>query len=99
MSEYISKQMAIKAIEAIEYNEAEFYGDESDRECFNRGSSKAEDAIEQLPAADVAPIVRCKNCKFLMHAETEGGWCDVFEFHTSEEDYCSTGEPKEADHE
>ena len=41
---------------------------------FNAGLDKALHKIRYAPAADVAPVVRCKECKHY-HAKT--GWCNV----------------------
>lgn len=65
--------------------------------------------IEVLPAADVAPVVRCKDCKWF--ADNNGGeWygCQMFqvvritpEDAPKPDDFCSYGEQKDggADHE
>ena len=48
MSDYISRQAAIDA-------------------CFDGWNNSADDCarnIKSLPAADVVPVVRCKDCKF-----------------------------------
>ena len=61
--------------------------------------------IEALPAADVAPVVRCKDCKWF--ADNNGGeWfgCQMFqvvlimpEDTPKPDDFCSYGERKETD--
>lgn len=63
--------------------------------------------IISIPAADVAPVVRCKDCKWF--ADNNGGeWfgCQMFqvvlitpEDAPKPDDFCSYGERKEADHE
>ena len=54
--------------------------------------------INSIPAADVAPVVRCKDCKF-SHADghgrtCEGYWFDLSEYAVSVKDdaFCSYGE-------
>ena len=59
--------------------------------------------IEKIPAADVAPVVRCKDCKWF--ADNNGGqWygCQMFQvvWNTPEDapkpdDFCSYGERKD----
>lgn len=55
MADYISRYAAIYALDK-EYR----YGADIDR-C---GLAKAFKAIESLEPADVAPVVRCKECKY-----------------------------------
>lgn len=53
------------------------------------GVSAAE-TIDQVPAADVAPVVRCKDCKHEF-----GGSCIICGFQKRKsEDFCSYGERK-----
>lgn len=64
---------------------------------------KATQMLEKLPAADVAPVVRCKDCKhYLIADEFEGGkryMCEVnhISYINSDGDmrYCSYGERKD----
>lgn len=57
--------------------------------------------IEALPAADVAPVVRCKDCEYSCKDETgrtcEGYWYELSEFAVPVEDdgFCSYGERKD----
>lgn len=53
--------------------------------------------VKQLPAADVAPVVRCKECK---HRDPESQSCDHFmstemPFPRRHNDFCSYGERRE----
>lgn len=67
----------------------------------------AEQLLDEIPAADVAPVVRCKDCKhYLIADEFEGGkryMCEVnhFSYINSDGDmrYCSYGERKDDKHE
>ena len=64
---------------------------------------KAAQMLEQLPAADVVPVVRCKDCKWF--ADNNGGeWygCQMFqvvritpEDAPKPDDFCSYGEQKD----
>ena len=57
--------------------------------------------IYDMPAADVAPVVRCKDCKYSCKDGTgrtcEGYWYELSEFAVSVEDdgFCSYGERKD----
>lgn len=51
----------------------------------------AEQLLDEIPAADVVPVVRCKNCKHEF-----GGNCIICGFQKRKpEDFCSYGERKE----
>lgn len=54
--------------------------------------------IEDAPAADVVPVVRCKDCKYLVNATVNANGfliCDVNDMEIAPDDFCSYGEPKE----
>ena len=58
--------------------------------------------IKQIPAADVAPVVRCKDCVWRGREECAMFYrCDCGEQHTweTDDDFCSYGERKEPDNE
>ena len=55
--------------------------------------------IEALPAADVAPVVRCKDCKYIVEATVNSNGfliCHINDMEISPTDFCSYGERKEA---
>ena len=55
----------------------------------------AEQLLDEIPAADVVPVVRCKNCKHEF-----GGNCIICGFQKRKpEDFCSYGERKDDKHE
>lgn len=57
--------------------------------------------INSIPAADVEPVTRCKDCKYSCEDGTgrtcEGYWHELSEFAVAvkDNDFCSYGEPKE----
>lgn len=56
--------------------------------------------IEALPAADVAPVVRCKDCKHRIYKNMgdeigEIGGCGLFNCAMPNEGFCSHGERKD----
>lgn len=55
-----------------------------------------EQAFGDPDAVDVAPVVRCKDCKrSAQMAEAGFGWCSKFSNITLDNDFCSYGERKE----
>lgn len=59
MAEYVTKEAAIEAFENGEADVIEDYGDGAD---FGFGLKNIKSTINAIPAADVAPVVRCKDC-------------------------------------
>lgn len=57
--------------------------------------------INSIPAADVAPVTRCKDCKYSCKDENgrtcEGYWYELSEYAVPVKDdaFCSYGKPKE----
>ena len=54
--------------------------------------------VSDAPAADVAPVVRCKDCKYLVNAVVNANGfliCDINDMEIAPDDYCSCGEKKE----
>ena len=77
--------------------------------CFNsyyKGYVNAIEDLADIPTADVAPVVRCKDCKYFNHKELECR-CDgivqdladsgSFRLNFYLDDYCSYGVRKEND--
>lgn len=103
MAEYITKEAAIQTFEWGEADVIEDYGDGCNFG-FSRGVIKS--AINAIPAADVVPVVRCKDCKH--YRNYPNGLCYL---HTEPktnargysgeavcvepDDFCSYGERKE----
>lgn len=62
----------------------------------------AEQLLDEIPAADVAPVVRCKDCKWFAD-NNNGEWFGCWLFQAIQiipedtpkpDDFCSYGEPK-----
>ena len=63
-------------------------------EAYADGES-AYDALENLPAADVRPVVLCKDCMYCQKDEN-GRWCfNDYENELRDDDFCSRGKRKE----
>ena len=52
--------------------------------------------LSNIPAADVAPVVRCRECKF--YNKPRLGWCNFHMDRENQDDFCSYGQRKEATH-
>lgn len=54
--------------------------------------------ILDMPVADVVPVVRCKDCKYLANATVNSNGfliCRVNDMEIAPDDFCSYGERKE----
>ena len=54
--------------------------------------------ISEFPAADVAEVVRCKDCKNLVNTTINANCfliCDISDMEIAPEDFCSYGERRE----
>lgn len=94
IKEYIEKAMAFSVL-------VDFPGELSPE---NIGLAAARKAIDALPAADVAEVVRCKDCRYYPTAKVnEKGFliCPASGMEITETDYCSYGAhmDKEDEHE
>ena len=64
----------------------------------NNYAYAAMDVIKRLPAADVAEVVRCKDCKNLVNTTINANCfliCDISDMEIAPEDFCSYGERME----
>ena len=84
MSEYIERETVIAEAAIEEYLTAD--GEEVYHEYVPLS------VIKSLTAADVRPVVRCRDCK---HYEIDNGWCEYFNVDRVFGDYCSEGEKRE----
>ena len=53
--------------------------------------------LHHTPAADVAPVVRCENCKYYYRKDMCGGtgWCTAVDVSSFDKHFCSYGEKRE----
>ena len=61
-------------------------------------SAKNLQSISDMPAADVAEVVRCKDCKNLVNTTINANCfliCDISDMEIAPEDFCSYGERME----
>lgn len=86
MAEYIEREAAIRVVNG--------------QSSLTMTRSNLIDSISKLPAADVAPVVRCKDCKYWQdnndgypHEECRWGHGET----PDANDFCSYGEREEGD--
>ena len=106
MAEYIEREALKKQMNATCRNcDARF----DERECGRCGMEWAKEIVRAIPAADVAPVVRCKDCVhrvelFKPEVENGGGVCmklyDTGEIagykcRVKADDFCSYGERRD----
>lgn len=64
----------------------------------NRLLDEIRNEIRRAPAADVAPVTRCKDCKHLVNATINANGfliCDISDMEIAPDDFCSHGERRE----
>ena len=95
MAEYISREATIKRIKEVYCVGCNSYHGVRCRAC---GTGDAIDIIDDFPAADVAPVTRCKDCRYrgliccpVMHETIGNGLVD----YAVDNGYCWCGKPKE----
>lgn len=81
MAEYIEKQAAIKAFENKAHLE---WG-------YLRIAIPLLKTLEAIPAADVAQVVRCEDCKYYGSRR----WCELHSSVFDDNAFCSYGERRE----
>lgn len=93
MAEYIKREAAVKAVEKYGLTNGVVWG---------RHTGLAiciASEIADIPAADVAPVTRCKDCKYAYinsFAVSSGeALCTLSGKPMQQDDFCSYGEPKE----
>lgn len=84
MSKYIGREALIAEFKRLKLGENSFI-----ERVFADGVYAI---IEQFPAADVAPVVRCKDCKY---RDGTPGQPNILCAQMHEDDFCSYGERKE----
>lgn len=103
MAEYIEKHKAVNLLTYLENEFQQFKPFKGFEHAMYRKLCETEIAIGKLPAADVVPVVRCKDCKWFV--DNNGGeWygCKMFqvvritpEDAPKPDDFCSYGERKD----
>ena len=92
MTKYIDRGIAIAKLTDLEVTER------------NATMTSAKRLLAYMPAADVAPVVRCKNCKhydmgICLKIYSDGNMHPEAWQSRKPEDFCSYGERKDDEHE
>lgn len=61
-------------------------------------SAKNLQSISDMPAADVAEVVRCKDCEYLVNTTINANGfliCDISDMEIAPDDFCSYGERRD----
>lgn len=96
MAEYIERDDALRELEKInpvDYGamcnyDAHHHVGECLRDC--------KEALEEIPAADVVPVVRCKDCKYTVETWSSlTHFCIFNHMPIRPDDFCSCGERKD----
>lgn len=93
MKEYIERAFAVQELEVLR-QAYEMHDD-----CDELVARRCRNAVSALPAADVAPVIRCEECRYYQNAKiNKKGFliCPASGMEITEDDYCSYGERKEA---
>ena len=86
MAEYIEREALMRRIKEIHCAECDSYHGVRCRACWVDDTL---DYIDSEPAADVAQVVRCKDCKY----RYSDSWCEYVD--DDDNFYCARGERKE----
>lgn len=95
MAEYIEREVALSMREPPKSNR--YYQTDNLDDAYGQGWDDALCCIERLPAADVIPVVRCKECEYAKDAKiNKKGFCICPASHMeiTDDDFCSYGERK-----
>lgn len=81
---------------------AEYIEREAVKRLINNNFSGLLAAIDSIPAADVAPVVRCEDCKHRIYKHVnswigEIGGCNIFNYPMPNDAFCSYGERKDGE--
>lgn len=101
MAEYIEREAAVKAAKHAynQWNLAMAAADgarEINLVYKHQELCKAvESVFTDAPAADVVPVVRCRECIYRKNERKDILFCDNFERDMLPDDFCSVGERKE----
>ena len=88
MSDYIERQKAIDALKA-QADTMRTWASRYDEQ--RRGILTAVNIVEDVEPADVAPVVRCDDCKYYGSRR----WCELHSSVFDDNAFCSYGERKE----
>lgn len=99
MAEYIEKHKAVNLLTSLENEFQQFKPFKGFENAMYRKLCETEIAIGKLPAADVVPVVRCKDCKHAyinsFSAASGVALCSSSAKVMQQDDFCSYGERRD----
>lgn len=99
MVEYVEKHKIINLLTALENEFQQFKPFKGFEHAMYRKLCETEIAIGKLPAADVVPVVRCKDCKYAyinsFSAASGVALCSSSAKVMQQDDFCSYGERRD----
>lgn len=98
MAEYIERRKVSNACYAV-FEDVVRHPEKLTAEEVSQTLLRFEKAINSVSAAEVAPVVRCKDCKH-WHPDDDEGHCDNpdgLDNYARADDFCSYGERKEGE--
>jgi hypothetical protein len=91
----MQKERRCQAMRLIDADKMNLLLGISDRDIY------AKRMLDHMDTVDAVPVVRCKDCKYLVNATVnDNGFliCDINDMEIAPDDFCSYGEPKEGTH-
>lgn len=86
MTDYISREAAINAM-------CRLCSDTTRDKCRIADICNHVCRLEAIPAADVRPVILCRDCQYF---ENDCGWCGYFDIGMNVNDFCSQGKREES---
>lgn len=87
MAEHIEREVAIRCV-ANQCVDGKMWGNE-ETEGTLVDAYELMDDLSDIPSADVAPVVRCKDCANFRQNASGVCWCDEYGGSITPNDYCS----------
>lgn len=87
MAEYIEKEAAM--LTPVLPKEHRHYQTSNLDDVYEKGWEDALDNLKNAPTADVAPVVRCRDCANFRQNAHGVCWCDEYGGSITPNDYCS----------
>jgi hypothetical protein len=92
MAKYIAREVLEVA---LNYRLSFLKAEKGEHDHYTCGFDEAVTTVENFPEADVAPVVRCNDCKYRVDATINANGfliCDISNMEIAPDDFCSYGE-------
>ena len=74
MSEYIDKKAVLDMVNSLQYKDVLY----PDAAVYNHAIDEVRNLIAVFPTAEVAEVVRCKDCRYVFKEDEYSYWCNGF---------------------